>query len=74
MLREALYSSSLAGSAFKDTVKSEGFQKNKFSSWLKDFLDCFIVRSLVNALNHFLEQKRSPCAQGFEGKPLLPIC
>lgn len=57
MLREVLYSSSLAGSAFKDTVKSKGFPENGFPSWLKDFLYCFIVRSLENVLNHFLEQK-----------------
>lgn len=57
MLREALYSSSLAGCAFKDTVKSEGFQENGFPSWLKDFFYSFILRSLENVLNHFLEQK-----------------
>lgn len=58
MLREALYSSSLGDLAFKDTVKSEGFLENGSPSWLKDFLYCFIVRSLGNVLNHFLEPKR----------------
>lgn len=58
MLREALYSSSLAGLAFKNTVKSEGFLENESSSWLKDFLYCSIVRSLGNVLNHFLKQKK----------------